>query len=84
MFRLERRHRDTKLAADEIRELRNGAEFKEHLNHIFEIIKKSQPGIHLKARKSDKLHSSKEETIKDIVVKIYQVRFEDIEKDSKI
>ena len=43
MFRLERRYRDNKLTADEIKELRNGAEFKEHLDRVFEIIEKANP-----------------------------------------
>lgn len=38
--RLERRYRDSRFTADEIKELRNGAEFKEHLDYIFEIIEK--------------------------------------------
>lgn len=43
MFRLERSYRDSKFAADEIRELRNGGEFKEHLDCIFETIEKANP-----------------------------------------
>ena len=43
MFRLERRYRDGKLTADEIRELRNGAEFKGHLDRVFETIEKANP-----------------------------------------
>lgn len=43
MFRLERRYRDGKLTADEIKKLRNGAEFKEHLDRVFETIEKANP-----------------------------------------
>lgn len=43
LFRLERSYRDNKFTADEIKELRNEGDFKEHLDYIFKIIEKANP-----------------------------------------
>lgn len=43
MFRLERTYREKIFTAEKIKELRNEGEFKEHLDHVFEIIEKANP-----------------------------------------
>ena len=52
MFHLEKRYRENKFTASEIKKLRNEGEFKEHLDKVFKIIEEANPETNSRLEKA--------------------------------